>query len=131
MSKGKGVGNAKVADTEFVKGELTMRNNPFEQFRFVDRTVCKAPTERFKFVVGTGNRQPVDLQKNQHGEYANAFVSVKTAAWGNKLAMQRYYFISTDTFYTGHFANALNAARCSLSISSPAAITSPSLGNVI
>ena len=137
-----------------------MRNDPFNQFRFVDRAVCKTPAERFKFVVRTGKRKTVYLQKNHHGKYANAFVSVKkrmvfnegkskmrlfnaaeggylslnsrvqiltaesmirridrkieqisvpyavkTAALRDKSAMQRYYFISVDTFYADQFAN--------------------------
>jgi len=72
--------------------------------------------------------------------------AVKTAALGDKPAMQRYYFISVNTFYMDQFANlyivrlysrtlkpnmkhkfhanALNAAMCLSSISPPAVITS-------
>jgi hypothetical protein len=50
--------------------------------------------------------------------------AVKTAALGDKPAMQRYYFISLDTLYANQFANALNAAMCLSSISLPAVITS-------
>jgi len=72
--------------------------------------------------------------------------TVKTAALGNKTAMQRYYFISVDTLYADQFANlyivrlysrtlkpnmkhkfhanALNAAMCLSSIPFPAVITS-------
>jgi hypothetical protein len=64
--------------------ELTMRNNPFNQFRFGDRAVCKTPTERFKFVVRTGKRKTVYLQKNHHGKYADAFVPVKKGMIFNK-----------------------------------------------
>ena len=60
-----------------MSSELTMRNNPFNQFRFGDRTVCKTPTERFKFVVRTDKRKIVYLQKNHHGKYADAFVPIK------------------------------------------------------
>ena len=63
--------------TETVSNELTMRNNPFNQFWLVDRAVCKTPAERFKFVVRTGNRKAVYLQKNHHGKYADTFVPVK------------------------------------------------------
>jgi hypothetical protein len=176
-----------------MRNELTMRNNPFNQFRFFDRAVCKTPTERFKFVVRTDKRKTVYLQKNHHGKNTNAFVpvkkgvvfnegksemrrhclnirvqiltaecmirridrkieqicvpyTVKTAALGDKPAMQRFYFINKNTFYTDQFANlyivrlysrtlkpnmkhkfhanALNAAMCLSIISSPAVITS-------
>jgi len=69
-----------------------MRNNPFNQFRFFDRAVRKTPAERFKFVVRTGKRKTVYLQKNHHGKYANAFVPVKKGVVFNegKSKMRRH-----------------------------------------
>ena len=112
-----------------------MRNNPFNQFRFADRAVCKTPAERFKFVIRTGNRKTVYLQKTIMASMPmRLFPSRKgwflvrekarCAALGDKPAMQRYYFISVDTLYEDQFANALNAAMCLSSIPSPAVITS-------
>ena len=49
--------------------------------------------------------------------------TVKTAASGDKHTMQSGYVFNGET-NTGHFANALNAEICLLSISSPTAITS-------
>ena len=63
---------------------LTMRNNPFNQFGLIDRAVCRAPAECFQFAVSAGKREPVYLQKNHHGKYADAFVSVNKGMVFNK-----------------------------------------------
>jgi hypothetical protein len=91
-------------DEQMGNEELAMRNNPFDQFCFINRAICKTPAERLKFVVGECMIRRIDREIQQMG-IPN---TVKTAALGNKLAMQRYYFIKLPV---NHQENMVNQNR--------------------
>ena len=71
-----------------------MRNNPIKQVWFRNRTVCEPPAELYQFVIAASKRTSVNIQKNHHGQDANAFVAVKKRVifYEGKSKMRRHCF---------------------------------------